>query len=123
MTRAIEEQILRATVEALLGIPGVTNLRVCYEDDHEAAMQIDPDTPFEEIAAEAFACDGATLRLTLPVGHEGFAKPTASMVWFIWSNGNDGLDCITDYGVSLGEALKPVTAMVEELERAKGYAK
>lgn len=113
-----EKEILRRTVEALRGIPGVTKLRVCYEDDYEAALQIDADTPFEAIAEEAFACDSATLRLVLPAGDEG--KVCLTKVWFIWSNGNYGLDCITDYGISLEEPLKPVMDWIEEQEMKCG---
>lgn len=118
ITPVNETEILCRTVEALRAIPGATKLCICYEDDYEAALQIDADTPFEAIAEEAFACDSATLRLVLRIGDDG--RPVRSMVWFIWSNGNDGLDCIADYGISLEEPLKPVMDWIEEQEMARG---
>jgi hypothetical protein len=102
MTRQNEEHILRDTVTALLTINGTVSL--CYEADYDTALTINTDTPWEGIAEGAFACDSCTLR----VG--------AKWVYFVWDNGNDGLDCIADHTVSLEDVLKPVMRLVDEMK-------
>lgn len=101
-TRKNEIEILRRTVGALLGVRG--SVLVCYEDDHEGELIIDADTPWEQIEAEAFACDMTTLRVH------------SQWVLFIWGNGEEGLTCISDYTVSLEDALKPVFDWIEKKE-------
>lgn len=103
-TRQIEVLLFTRTVTALrAAFPGET-IDLCYEDDYAAAMQITPETSVEDALGDAFACDSCTLCIG------------SKWIWFIWGNGNWGLDAITDYTVSLEDALKPVMEWLDWME-------
>jgi hypothetical protein len=106
ITRINETEILRRTVEALLALPGATGLHVDYGDETDALHN---STDLVAIEEACFAVDQVHLYLTRP------AMPT-QWVWFIWGNGNHGLDAIIDYTVKLKEALRPVNHWIEQQE-------
>lgn len=108
MTRNIETEILRRTVDALLAMPGVTGLHV---DDGGYDYALRNATDFDMIKDVCFGVDDCIVRV-----------PRCGSVYFIWGNGNDGLDAITDYTVKLEEPLKPVFEWIEQAELAATWA-
>lgn len=109
LTRNNETEILRRTVEALLAMPGATGLHVAYDGFVECALHDSSD--FEAIREACLAVDDCRLYLTRG-GHK------TQWVYFIWANGNYGLDAITDYSIGLKDALKPVFDWIEQQESA-----
>ena len=99
-----EREILKRTVEGLLALPSVTGLHVDDGGDEDALHNC---SDFDQIYEACDAVDDCRLYVTR-CGH-----PT-SFIWFIWGNGNDGLDCITDYGVSLEPVMGPISDWINE---------
>jgi hypothetical protein len=108
ITRNNETEILRRTVEALLAMPAATGIDVDDGDDEYALYR---STDFEAIKDACFAVDECYLFTNTIDGKRQY-------VYFIWGNGNNGLDAITDYTVGLKEALKPVNDWIEQREWA-----
>lgn len=111
-TRNNEIQILRRIVEALAADESITYLAVDDGGDEDALLlpkaQIVDE--FASIVEACFAVDDCHIRV------KRAAPQAGSFVYFIWGNGNDGWDAVTDYGVSLEETLRPVFDWIDEQE-------
>lgn len=103
-TQENETEILRRVVTALLAIPNVTGIDV---DDGGDEVELHNATDFEKIKETCFGVDECHLFVKQP-------GERRQWVYFIWGNGNLGLNCISDYGISLEEPLKPVFDWIEE---------
>ena len=104
----IETQILRRVVEALRADPEVTAIYVDDGDEDEYVLTIAPETPWDKIEYHCFGVDDVRLIVE--------RNCRLSFVYFIWGNGNDGWDCICDYGVSLEDTLRPIIDWIIEQE-------
>ena len=93
-----EKEILKRTVEGLLKLDGVTGINV---DDGGDEYAVKGSKDFDEIYKACNAVDDCRL----------YVKN--SFVYFIWNNGNDGLDCICDYGISLEPVMAPIFEWIE----------
>ncbi|UIS25306.1 hypothetical protein [Erythrobacter phage vB_EliS-L02] len=104
---SIEKQIARATLEALTkaGIPYSIDYHRGYEPSG-----VTSDDPIEKQVEELFACDEGWI-MTGTTDEEG---PYDAFVYFIWGNGNDGRDCISDYSTSLEHIIDPISEAAQK---------
>lgn len=93
-----EKEILKRVVHSLLALPDVKGLHV---DDGNDEYALENCSDFDKIYEACNAVDDCRL----------YVKN--SFVYFIWGNGNDGLDCICDYGVSLEPVMAPIFEWIE----------
>lgn len=109
--RTIEEPILRKVCNALI-VAGYA-LTVDYERGYDEEPPVQNSADVDKIVEEAFAVDEFWLMADAKgtgnseVGYDAF-------VYFIWANGNQGWDCISDHSGSLSTVLNPVTEWVME---------
>lgn len=106
MIQSIEKQIVRSVVAAL--IAAGHNFTVDYERGYDPTEITEKDS-IDAIIEAAFAVDECWFM----IDRDGDTFDT--FIYFIWGNGNDGRDCISDYGTSLEAILSPI---IEQADNA-----
>lgn len=108
MFASIEKQAARAVLKAL------DAAKIPYWIDYERGYEpsdATSDSPIDERINELFACDEGWIM----TGTTDSETQADAFVYFIWGNGNDGRDCITDYSCSLESIINPI---IEALDKA-----
>ena len=103
---AVEKQITRKIVEALIA----ADLRITVGYDHGYDTTLHGSTDVDAIIT---ACD-AVDECWLMIGENNDSYD--SFIYFIWDNGNNGLDCISDYGMKLQPIMDPICKWIEDCE-------
>lgn len=104
---SFEKQISRAVLEALdaAKIPHWID----YDHGYEPSGATSEDS-IDKRLEELFACDEGWIM----TGTTDSDTPADSFIYFIWGNGNHGLDCISDYGTSLQAVLDPILKAIDD---------
>lgn len=101
---AIEKQIARATVQALIDATFTVTMN---DGEDDTVIQ---STNVKEIVGAMFTTDEDYL-----FAYDAITGKKIGMVYFVY--GNDGYDVINDYSTSLERALASVNALAEDIER------
>lgn len=107
----IEKQILRLVCEKLLAEGYV--LTVDYERGFDSEPENKNLRDIDDIIHAADAVDEVWLMADREELEEG---PYDGFVYFIWGNGNEGRDCITDYSTVFEPILDPIIDWLDEAE-------
>lgn len=107
--KAIEKLIVEKVAEGLIKRFGsvVIDHENGYDPEAQRFTEVGP-----ELVDEAFACDECQMFV------DGDSKQGyGGWVTFIYGNGNAGLDVISDYTANLDEVMKPISDMIDGLEK------
>lgn len=106
MFESIEKQAARIVLKALddASIP----YSIDYENGYEPSGVTSNDSLSKRIE-ELYACDEGWIM----TGTTDGKGPFDGFIRFIWGNGNDGRDCISDYSTSLERMLDPIVNALE----------
>lgn len=108
MFESIEKQAARAVLKAL------DDAAIPYWIDYERGFDpsgVTSEDPIAKRVEELFACDEGWIM----TGTTDPDEQADAFICFIWGNGNNGRDCISDYSTSLESILAPIC---EKLENA-----
>lgn len=90
----VEKQIVRKVAEAMIA----ADYQLILFDGEE-------ETPFVDYDSMIAWCDDLDECWLLTTKADGFSR---TFVYFVWGNGNEGRDCISDYGVSIEPLIAPI---------------
>lgn len=99
----VEKQIVRKVAKALIeaGYP-----LTLYDGEEETAF-----TDYDQLIK---LCDDLDECWFMTISKaDGFSN---TFIYFIWGNGNEGRDCISDYGVSLSPIIEPISEWADKAE-------
>lgn len=108
---SIEKQILTKVVAAL--IAEGYHLTVDYERGYDSEPENRNLTDIDKIIEAADAVDECWLMVDRTPSEGG---PHDHFVYFIWGNGNEGRDCLTDYSMRLDDTIAPISKWAEDAD-------
>ena len=107
MFASIEKQAARAVLKAL------DEAKIPHWIDYERGFDPSGATSSDTLAKridELFACDEGWIM----TGTTDSDKQADAFIYFIWGNGNDGRDCISDYSTSLESIIAPISEALDK---------
>lgn len=113
----IEKQIVREIAKRL--IAKGHNISVDFDRGYDCEDQYRNLTNIDKIVEGCDAVDECWWMLdAIAKPSPNCAQDTSGYLYFIWANGNEGRDCLSDYTTNLEEIVEPVSRWIDEAEIA-----